>query len=77
MSEGPATFREAGTLRVRAESLVRLQPGGISSRQAKVGAPRIIQELQIHQIELELQNEELRQAKAVADAKVVGARSVS
>ncbi len=55
-------FRE---LRSRAEALLagRGDPGGGESE-----LPRLIHELEVHQIELELQNQELRQAQAELEA---------
>jgi PAS domain S-box-containing protein len=66
----PPSFNTAGDLRRRAEDRLRARPG--RETPAKTGATeqRIIQELQIHQIELELQNEELVSAKAEVDANL-------
>lgn len=55
-------------MRRRAEHRLRAQPKKGPRIGATVDAERILHELQVHQIELELQNEELKQAKAEVDA---------
>ena len=55
-------------LRRRAERKLREQPGKKLSVADHVSAQRMLQELQIHQIELELQNEELKLTKIEVDA---------
>ncbi len=63
-SADPATPSAAQTLRQRAEAQLRKQP---ANRDPLRGAPaetrRLLHELEVHQIELEVQNEELRRAQ--------------
>ncbi|MBC8039267.1 MAG: PAS domain S-box protein [Opitutaceae bacterium] len=49
---------------------MRKKAGHVSLSAAHADTLRLLQELQIHQIELELQNEELQQAKAEVDASL-------
>jgi PAS domain S-box-containing protein len=58
----------SGDLRKRAENQLRVQPTGASRKENDHDAQRILHELQVHQIELELQNEELQRAMAEIDA---------
>jgi len=58
--------RGTNPLRRQAERRLREQPA--TQTETKADLQRILHELQIHQIELEMQNEELRQAKAEVDA---------
>jgi PAS domain S-box-containing protein len=60
--------KPASELRRRAEREFRKQPGPKKRVADHAGTQRALQELQIHQIELELQNEELRLTKAEVDA---------
>ena len=57
----------AADLRHRAERQLRKQPAKKLSVADHAEAQRMLQELQIHQIELELQNEELKLTKAEVD----------
>jgi len=68
MKRDPKAPGGAGELRRRAENRLRKQPPKQARAKKQADAQRILQELQIHQIELELQNEELKQAKAEVDA---------
>lgn len=55
-------------LRRRAKRRLREQPATMQSVAGHASAQRTLQELEIHQIELELQNEELKLTKAEVDA---------
>ena len=55
-------------LRQKAEELLRAKIAGTASPFSEVEALRLIHELEVHQIELELQNEELHSAWAEAEA---------
>ena len=56
------------SMRQKAEELLKKKSSGTASPLSEVESSRLIYELQVHQIELELQNDELRHARAVADA---------
>ena len=58
----------SGALRRLAESKLGTRPAAGAGARVKADAQRILHELHVHQIELELQNEELKQAKAEVEA---------
>jgi two-component system, cell cycle sensor histidine kinase and response regulator CckA len=68
MRPEPLFFAEAAALRHRVEARLRAQ--GLDTGPARSDADRLrlLQELQIHQIELEMQNEELRHARDEVEA---------
>ncbi|MBW8781218.1 MAG: PAS domain S-box protein [Verrucomicrobia bacterium] len=59
-----------GELRRRAETRLRKQPVKDLRVETHADTRRMLHELQVHQIELELQNEELQQAKQAVDANL-------
>ena len=60
---------ESRSLRERAESIVRADPSTVQTMPAE-RVQELVHELSVHQIELEIQNEELRQAQIeLADAR--------
>ncbi len=64
MPENQAPSAVADALRQRAEARLREQSSSTSQMLTEVESLRLIHELQAHQIELELQNEELRETRA-------------
>ena len=68
MNQRPQRKIRGDRLRRRAEKNLRGKAGPAMLSTPEANAARIMQELQIHQIELKLQNEELKQAKAEGDA---------
>lgn len=64
MPENQAPSTVADALRQRAEARLREQSSSTSQMLTEVESLRLIHELQAHQIELELQNEELRETRA-------------
>ncbi|HNW43811.1 MAG TPA: HAMP domain-containing sensor histidine kinase [Elusimicrobiales bacterium] len=64
----PEKNNEAVALRLRAEQRLSGRAQAAGAPAAAVDAQRLLQELQIHQVELEMQNEELREAKAQTEA---------
>ena len=61
------TLESGGDLRRRAKRKLREQRAVAVRIESKADTRRLLQELQIHHIELELQNEELKQSKAEVD----------
>ena len=59
---------EAEILRQKAEELLKKKSAGTASPFSEVESIRLIHELQVHQIELELQHDELRLTRAEAEA---------
>ena len=59
-----ATRNKDPELRAWAEARLKARPDKSSSNLQQTDLPRLLHELQVHQIELEMQNEELQQAQA-------------
>jgi signal transduction histidine kinase len=59
---------DAATLRQRAEALASVEDAGAMMARAPEAIPHLLHELQVHQIELELQNEELRRIQEELEA---------
>ncbi|MCA1756156.1 MAG: PAS domain-containing protein [Bacteroidales bacterium] len=59
---------DAGMLRKKAEEKLKSSQKGTDKPDRESDTKRLLHELQVHQIELEMQNEELRQANETAEA---------
>ena len=70
MGKKDASRRDPGDLRRRAEELLRGKPVDLDAIPPKE-AGRLLHELRVHQIELEMQNEELRRAQQELEASRV------
>lgn len=67
MSKHPPDPRDAAELRRRAEDRLQKKEAGQSPR-TEADAQKLLHELQVHQIELEMQNEELQRARDEIEA---------
>ena len=70
MGKNKASLPEARILRHRAEQLLQNKVNTAPSPATAEDVQRLYHELQVHQIELEMQNEELHQLKAEADSSL-------
>jgi len=67
MKKKPTIPLDAGALRRQAEERLKASPPEGGKREVAADTRRLVHELQVHQIELEMQNEELRESRAALE----------
>ena len=68
MPKRPEQSPEAAALRRRAEARLRSRASQASTPPTEADTQRLLHELQVHQVELERQNEEIRHAREAVEA---------
>jgi len=68
MSNEEMNLTDAQMLRKKAEELLKMKQSLADKPDSEFDVKRLLHELQVHQIELEMQNDELRQANETAEA---------